>query len=149
MDMDERRSTPRLPCRLPLRFRVLQGPGNSNGAGLHKKIGAPVTPSSATFEGEAINISEHGIYFSSRTDLQPGALLEMYFVLPRQLTGRSPERVTCKARVTYVDQELDSAGARGVGVAVGQFEPQTTIDDEDVHQDTSGLSPRTACRGGV
>ena len=77
----------------------------------------------ATLEGEALNISERGIYFTSREKLHVGEPLEMYFTLPRELTGRGPELVHCSARVVHVDEAADPRGARGIGATVERFEP--------------------------
>ena len=49
-------------------------------------------------------------------------LLEMYFTLPRELTGRGAEHVRCTARVVHVDEHADETGERGIGAAVERFE---------------------------
>jgi hypothetical protein len=77
----------------------------------------------ALLEGEALNISERGVYFTSRVKLHVGEPLEMYFTLPQELTGRGPELVRCSARVVHVDEETDQRGLRGFGATVERFEP--------------------------
>jgi hypothetical protein len=74
-------------------------------------------------EGEALNLSERGVYFTSRETLQVGEPLEMIFTLPRELTGRGPEQVRCTARVVHVDDQTDHQGRRGFGATVERFEP--------------------------
>jgi hypothetical protein len=74
-------------------------------------------------DGEALNLSERGVYFTSRERVQVGEPLEMFFTLPRELTGRGPEQVRCRARVVHVDDRADLQGARGIGATVERFEP--------------------------
>jgi len=105
---NERRSSPRQECAVPLRFRVL-----ADGQG----------PVAATCEGQAFNLSEHGVYFRSRDRVRVGQRLEMYFTLPRELAGRAPEQVRCTARVVHVEEETDQRGTTGVGAFVERFEP--------------------------
>jgi hypothetical protein len=76
----------------------------------------------ASLAGEALNLSERGVYFTSREKLSIGAPLEMYFTLPRELTGRSPEPVRCKARVVHVEERANGRGVHGIGAAVERFE---------------------------
>lgn len=124
----ERRISPRKDCMLPVRYRVL-----SNGNGRDKEIGASHDELArqsqahqsqahlATYEAEALNLSERGVYFTTREDLSVGAPLEMYFTLPRELTGRSPEQVRCSARVVHVE-EREERGILGIGATVERFE---------------------------
>jgi hypothetical protein len=55
-----------------------------------------------------------------------GQLFEMYFTLPKELTGRTPENVRCSARVVHLD-EGGQTGVQGVGACVDRFEPVTAI----------------------
>ena len=81
----------------------------------------------ATLEGECLNISERGVYFTSREALQVGESLDMYFTLPRELTGRQPEQVRCSARVVHIDGETGPQGLRGFGATVDRFEPMMAV----------------------
>jgi hypothetical protein len=74
-------------------------------------------------EGETVNLSERGIYFKTAQKVKIGQAMELYFTLPRELTGRSPEPVRCSARVVHVEQHADERGWTGVGASVEQFEP--------------------------
>src|SRR5262249_25261533 len=103
----ERRNSPRKLCAVPLRFRV-----NTNGRNAQMEMAASygmrdskTMVQAATMEGQALNISERGVYFTSREPLQVGEALDMFFTLPRELTGRQPEQVRCSARVVHVDGE--------------------------------------------
>jgi hypothetical protein len=74
-------------------------------------------------EGEMVNLSERGIYFKTAQKMKIGQAMELYFTLPRELTGRSPEPVRCSARVVHVEQQSDERGWTGVGACVERFEP--------------------------
>lgn len=73
-------------------------------------------------EGETVNLSERGIYFKTAQKVKIGQAMELYFTLPRELTGRSPEPVRCNARVVHVEQHADERGWTGVGACVEKFE---------------------------
>jgi len=122
----ERRISPRRECAVPLRFRVTK-------AADHLAGDITVTPSGrtsfGTIEGESVNLSERGIYFRSRQRVSVGEPLEMYFTIPRELTGRGAERVRCSARVVHVEPQADTQGLVGVGAAVERFEPMSSARD--------------------
>ena len=79
--------------------------------------GQPAAP--RTVEGEALNVSERGMYFTSPEKLSVGQEIEVFFVLPGELTGRKAESVRCNARVMHVDYALN---VQGIGVSVDRFE---------------------------
>ena len=120
----ERRISPRKDCAVPLRFRVISN--GTSGVHFERAIGGEALASKGIMEGEAVNLSERGIYFRSRERLSVGAPLEIYFRLPRELTGRSAEEVRCSARVVHVEQE-SSDGLTGIGATVDRFEPVARI----------------------
>jgi hypothetical protein len=122
----ERRTSPRKECVVPLRFRVVTNGHRAQAEEIAASYGmreSKLLARAATLEGEALNISERGVYFTSREKLHVGEPLEMYFTLPRELTGRGPELVRCSARVVHVDEETDRRGVRGIGATVERFEP--------------------------
>jgi PilZ domain len=122
----ERRGSTRKECVFPLRFRIASNGRNAEADEIAASFGLRGTKTMnqlATMEGEALNLSERGVYFTSRETLQVGEPLEMFFTLPRELTGRGPEQVRCTARVVHVDQETDQPGTRGFGATVERFEP--------------------------
>jgi hypothetical protein len=91
--------------------------------------GVPAARASfGTIEGESVNLSERGIYFRSRQRVCVGEPLEMYFTIPRELTGRGAERVRCSARVVHVEPSADTQGLLGVGAAVERFESMPARD---------------------
>jgi len=122
----ERRNSPRKVCAVPLKFRVA-----ANGRNAHAEIAASyglqedmkALANAATLDGECLNISERGVYFTSKEALQLGESLEMFFTLPRELTGRQAEQVRCSARVVHIDGETGPQGLRGFGATVERFEP--------------------------
>ena len=122
----ERRGSPRKDCVVPLRFRIASNGRNAQAdeiAASYGLRGGKTLTHLATMEGEALNLSERGVYFTSRETLQMGESLEMFFTLPRELTGRGPEQVRCTARVVHVDDQTDQQGRRGFGATVDRFEP--------------------------
>jgi hypothetical protein len=44
-------------------------------------------------DGETVNLSERGVYFKSAQKVKIGQSVELYFTIPGELTGRSPEPV--------------------------------------------------------
>ncbi len=129
MSGKERRISPRKDCAVPLRFRIL-----SNGSSRAQDEGAvggsrqtATVVSRGILEGEAVNLSERGIYFRSRERVSIGAPLEIYFRLPRELTGRSAEEVRCSARVVHVEHAEDGDGFTGIGATVERYEPVAMI----------------------
>ena len=84
---------------MPLRFRVAKSVDSL----ARETAGASARTPFGTIEGESVNLSERGIYFRSRQRVNVGEPLEMYFTIPRELTGRSAEQVRCSARVVHVE----------------------------------------------
>ena len=117
----ERRISPRKECVVPLRFRIM-----SNGLGKqHQNETAEVSHRLSlmgTFDGQSMNLSERGIYFTSTQRMSIGEPLEMFFTIPRELTGRESERVRCSARVVHVEERSEKQGLLGFGAAVDRFE---------------------------
>ncbi|MFY9732469.1 MAG: PilZ domain-containing protein [Candidatus Acidiferrales bacterium] len=147
MSSSERRIAPRKIFSIPIRIRPLASESLSVAAGstvsrnatTSSHAAAPVSPASSLMnsavatsrpvrvldmqEGETVNLSERGIYFKTAQKVKIGQAMELYFTLPRELTGRSPEPVRCSARVVHVEQYSDDRGWTGVGASVEQFEP--------------------------
>ncbi len=112
----ERRISPRKPCVVPVRFRIVSNGGRET-LGLRE-----AARNAVTHEGEVLNLSENGVYFTSHMKLSVGEPLEMHLTLPRELTGRNPEQVRCSARVVHVEDRSDLGGIAGVGAIVDRFE---------------------------
>jgi hypothetical protein len=128
MSGSERRGAPRKGCAVPLRFRVVSDEHSGQAESLAPGFAARPMESGANgagCEGEAFNLSERGVYFRARERVNVGERLEMYFTLPRELTGRAPEQIRCSARVVHVEESPDHRGTTGIGAFVERFEPMT------------------------
>jgi PilZ domain len=126
MGSKERRIAPRKECSVPLRFRVT----TASDQPASERVGwLSARTLFGTIEGESVNLSERGIFFRSRQRVNVGEPLEMYFTIPRELTGRMSEQVRCSARVVHVESHPDKQGFVGVGAAVERFEPLSTTRD--------------------
>jgi PilZ domain len=123
MSGSERRVSPRKPCVVPVRFRV--APNGYNGA---LPLGG-ASGYSSTMDGEVLNLSESGVYFTSHAKVNVGEPLELFLTLPRELTGRMPEQVRCSARVVHVEDRSDLGGITGVGAIVDRFEAVAAMQD--------------------
>ena len=132
MSSDERRIAPRKLFSIPIRFHALaseaisvaanQAATAAPAAALNLRPATGPTRVRDMQDGVTVNLSERGIYFKSAQDVRVGQSVEVYFTLPRELTGRNPEPVRCSARVVHVDQ-TDERGLTGVGASVERFEP--------------------------
>ena len=133
---NERRIAPRKVCAIPIRIRpVVAEPAPiaiaaakpaSSAARMQANSGAAASGPTQVLDmqhGETVNLSERGIYFKTPQKPRIGQAMELYFTLPRELTGRSPEPVRCSARVVHVEQQADERGWTGIGAAVERFEP--------------------------
>lgn len=123
----ERRISPRKECGMPLRFRVLANGTRHDTESVRsspaQEARKPQMPSFlGVLDGQAVNLSECGMYFRSRQQVNIGDPLEMYFTIPQELTGRDAEQVRCTARVVRVHPPSERQGTVGVGVAVERFE---------------------------
>jgi hypothetical protein len=131
MSSKERRISPRKACTIPVRFRsvtdqyipTFMRAAASRGSSQDTRTIKSQPTNQEAAEGETINLSERGIRFKSLVRFSVGEAVEIYFTLPRELTGRDPEEVRCDARVVHVEYELDAQGMTGVGAAVERFEP--------------------------
>jgi hypothetical protein len=124
----ERRITPRKACVIPLRFRVMSnavtvgvvGAASDSAAGLEPARVRQSPGRVGIQEGQTVNLSERGIYFTSPMKLSVGEPLEMFLTIPGELTGRSAEAVKCSAVVVHVDAHGNEA--LGVGAAIERFQ---------------------------
>src|SRR5215469_12700427 len=125
MATEERRVSPRKECLVPIRFRVVQN-GNARadqavrltdsgrGSGTHAHFGM--------MEGQAVNLSERGVYFVCRENVMTGEEVEMFFTIPSALTGRAAESIRCRARVVHAEPLAGNRELTGAGAAVDRFE---------------------------
>jgi hypothetical protein len=137
MSSNERRIAPRKDFTIPVRFharanetasatvRAMPPARVGYAANLAIAAAAPAKPTRVLDmqEGVTVNLSERGIYFKSAHKVTLGQSVELYFTLPRELTGRNPEAVRCSARVVHVEPHADERGLIGAGAEVERFEP--------------------------
>ena len=125
MSDHERRIAPRKSYAIPVRFNVITEPCAMVGAAAttparqNTKI---LTTIPLPKQGEIVNLSERGIGFKTRQNLNVGENVEIFFTLPTALTGRAPEDVRCNARVVRVDKTGDANGMIAIGAAIDLFE---------------------------
>jgi c-di-GMP-binding flagellar brake protein YcgR len=103
MSSSNRRSEDRIDVRMPIRFRPI------------------TTPPSAEQSAESVNISEHGLCFSTQCPLQVGEKVEIYLRMPQELS-RNLIQVRWNARVVHVAPN-GIEGKNGIGVQVETYEP--------------------------
>lgn len=131
MSSKERRLNPRKGCAIAIRFRTFTSeyaPVAANTTAtnrLSSEINSirMATAEAETLDGEAINLSERGISFKSDYKFSVGESVELFFTLPRELTGRRPEEVRCNARVVHVDTTTGNNRMAVIGAVIDRFEP--------------------------
>ena len=101
---DERRTSPRLDFKVPLKLKPSEG----------------TTP--FMFTGESINLSEAGLYFSTENPLQAGGMIDLSFVMPPEVTGGTAMKVRCSARIIRVDRAGQPEGRAAVAAHIERFE---------------------------
>lgn len=103
MSSSNRRAEARIDVRMPIRFR-------------------PIThPPSAERSAESVNVSEHGLLFSTDCQLRVGEEVEIYLRMPRELS-QNLVQVRWNARVVRIEPS-EAAGKNGVGVRVENYAP--------------------------
>lgn len=103
MNSNNRRIEERIAVRMPIRFR-------------------PITdPPSAELSAESVNISEHGLFFSTTCPLEVGEEVEIYLRMPRELSNNLVQ-VRWSARVVHVEHHGE-LGKTGIGVHVETYAP--------------------------
>jgi len=103
MSLTNRRNETRLAVRMPIRFR-------------------PITePPSAEQSAESVDISQHGLYFTTSFPLRVGEKVEIHLRMPRELS-QNVAQVRWDARVVHIEQETP-ARKIGVGVRVERASP--------------------------
>jgi hypothetical protein len=125
MSDHERRIAPRKSYAIPVRFNVITEQRAMVGAAATapaRQNAKVLTTIPLPKQGEIVNLSERGIGFKTRQNLDVGENVEIFFTLPTALTGRAPEDVRCNARVVHVDKTGDANGMIGIGAAINRFE---------------------------
>lgn len=100
----DRRFTPRMGLRLPIRFRPFS----------HIEVPQELT--------ETVNISRRGVYFSTSLPVSMGATVELQFTMPEEITGKPERAWRCVGRVVRVDKHSRLWGRRGIGIQFDYYE---------------------------
>jgi hypothetical protein len=127
MSEHERRIAPRKSYAIRVRFNVITElyamVGAAGGATAPARQNAKIfTTIPLPKRGEIVDLSERGIGFKTRQNLNVGESVEIFFTRSTALTGRAPEDVRCNARVVRVDKSGDTNGMIGIGAAIDRFE---------------------------
>ena len=96
--MMERRTARRYELSLPVNIRI------------------PVQTNPVTYNGKTRDISNHGVYFTTGSNLNVGAELDLTVTLPAEVTRGGEVLVRIKSTVLRVDKSLANGDCR-VGVA--------------------------------
>jgi hypothetical protein len=118
----ERRITPRKSYAIPLRFNVITEQYAMAGVATARQSANILTTIPLPKQGEIVNLSERGIGFRTRQNLNVDENVEIFFTLPTALTGRAPEDARCNARVVRVAKNGDTSGMTGIGAPIERFE---------------------------
>jgi hypothetical protein len=70
--------------------------------------------------GETRNLSSTGVYFVISGPVEPGSLLEFVITLPEDISLAGPVRLSCKGKVTRVEQQEESL--YGVAATIERYE---------------------------
>ena len=99
----DRRVSRRYPHRTPLRVRIWKS-------------------SAAEQDEESLNLSPHGVFFSSSTPFRLGETVEIFFTMPEEITTEPSTEWRCTGHVVRVDQMQNGPGRVGVGVRFDCYE---------------------------
>lgn len=104
MGEDERRRAPRVPVKLPVKLRAVEG----------------TTPFMVS--ADSINISERGLYFQMTGPMKPGTRIELSFTMPPEVTGSVAMKIRCVGRVIRVEPDSQAEGRTAVAAQIERFE---------------------------
>ena len=104
MGEDERRRAPRIPVKVPVKLRPVEGS----------------TPYMVS--ADSINISERGLYFQMTGPMKPGTRIELSFTMPAEVTGSLAMKIRCVGRVIRVEPEGQGDGRTAVAASIERFE---------------------------
>ena len=106
----ERRTARRLIMKVPLKFRPLQEPDDSEQ------------------HAASMNICNHGVYFATDQRLPQGVLIQVHLKMPREVVGDDVAEWCFTGRVAHVEPLGVSNDKSGVGVQFLYYEvPRTSL----------------------
>ena len=104
MKPDDRRYTPRLKLRIPIKIR------NLNSAEEPVRI------------VESSNVSARGVSFLSDLPLEVGMPVQFTLTMPLAVAGRTLPEWCCRGRVVHIDSAESPCGKPRVGVEIQYYE---------------------------
>ncbi|MBI3484441.1 MAG: PilZ domain-containing protein [Acidobacteria bacterium] len=104
MGEENRRSAPRIPAKVPVKLRPVEG----------------ATPFMVS--ADSINISERGLYFQMIGPMKPGTRIELSFTMPSEVTGSVAMKIRCIGRVIRVEPDGKADGRTAVAAQIERFE---------------------------
>ena len=104
MGEDERRRAPRIPAKVPVKLRPVEG----------------TTPYMVS--ADSINISERGLYFQMTGPMKPGTRIELSFTMPPEVTGSMAMKIRWVGRVIRVEPDGKPEGRTAVAAQIERFE---------------------------
>lgn len=91
---EDRRLTPRHNISIPLKYRLWRSK-------FHSEL------------GRSLNISEAGVYFATRSQIETGELIEVRLRMPEEVSSEAPTEWLCTGQVVRVDR---AGSVYGIGV---------------------------------
>lgn len=104
MKLGERRYTPRLKLKIPIRIRPLDC--------------AEASPRVV----ESTDISARGFYFTTDIPFEVGTPVQVTLRMPEEIAGRPLPEWRCQGRVVHVDPDAAVPGTSHVGVEIQYYE---------------------------
>lgn len=104
MPVEERRATPRVALKLPLKLRPLDD------------------PETGELDAESVNLSEGGLLFALERPLAVGTTFALAMTMPGEITGGAPMRVSCTARVLRSEPQHPVVGRPTNAARIERYE---------------------------
>lgn len=71
---------------------------------------------------ESLNLSQHGVYFTTESPLREGETVEILFKMPEEITAEPSTEWRCTGHVVRVERVTSEASKLGVGVRFDCYE---------------------------
>ena len=104
MPAPERRTTRRLIMKVPLKFRPVQAPPDSEE------------------EAASMNICNQGVYFATEQRVPKGVMIQVHLKMPREVVGDDVTEWCFTGRVAHVEPLGATSDKLGVGVQFLYYE---------------------------
>ena len=104
MSTSERRTARRLIMKVPLKFRPMEAPDDSER------------------ETASMNICNHGVYFATDQRVPKGLMIQVHLKMPREVVGGDVAEWCFTGRVAHVEPLGIASDMSGVGVQFLYYE---------------------------